>query len=216
MKRFISVSLAALLGYVSSAELEQLEDRMFLNQEGPAKTSVRQKLDEYSENLQRLNCLLYDDLTFFDLRKLEQNSDNTYTAYGSNLLDSGVGREYHVNFCRRFVVSEDGKDYKTFAYTTSGLPDSQEVRLTGSGKPSYTETVLKDVEEDSVETHILFVQSGGEACPHAQGDKKKNYEVEYEVFCDPSVTEKPTIKVDDTDLCRPKITLTHKAGCPVF
>jgi hypothetical protein len=37
-----------------------------------------------------------------------------------------------------------------------------------------------------------------------------------EVECDPSFTDKPILTVDDSDLCKPKVSLTHKAGCPIY
>lgn len=72
------------------------------------------------ENLSRLNCLLYDDLTFFDLRALEKG--NTYK----------VGKHY-FNFCKRL---KDGDGELTFAYTelADGMFDSN-TRLTGGAKP---------------------------------------------------------------------------------
>jgi hypothetical protein len=37
-----------------------------------------------------------------------------------------------------------------------------------------------------------------------------------EVFCDPTITDKPTLTMNDDDECNPKVTLAHKTGCPVF
>lgn len=37
-----------------------------------------------------------------------------------------------------------------------------------------------------------------------------------EVFCDSEITGAPVVSVDDSIECAPKITLTHKTGCPVF
>lgn len=95
MKRFISISLAILLGLVSAGEIFVPHEPVFLAEGGvPAtptdtttttgniKTGITQKVEEVNEKLQRLNCLLYDDLTFFDLRALE--STTGYEVSGSN------------------------------------------------------------------------------------------------------------------------------------
>lgn len=140
MKRFISISLAVLLGLVSATELTQ--DTTFLQSET---TTTTEKIDEVKEDLQKLYCLLYDDLTFFDLRKLERASDNLYQAYGTNVNGQGLSRQYTFNFCTRL---ETEKGDKTFGVTTEGLSaNSNKVRLTGSGKPTYTETVITTTEE---------------------------------------------------------------------
>jgi hypothetical protein len=84
MKRFISISLAALLGLVSSADIAASQDQLFLADTTEAKAFVEEK----KEDLQRLNCLLYDDLTFFDLRALEQPDESVYKVKGSTLLNN--------------------------------------------------------------------------------------------------------------------------------
>ncbi len=69
MKRFISISLAVLLGFVAAADVEVSSDTLFLADE--TQSDFKVTVAEQTEKLQRLNCLLYDDLTIFDLRKLE-------------------------------------------------------------------------------------------------------------------------------------------------
>jgi hypothetical protein len=114
MKRFISISLAALLGFVSAADVTASQDQLFL-----ADTSdVKAYAEKTAEDLQRINCLLYDDLTFFDLRKLEQPEDAVYKVHGSRLITSdGLTKEYTINFCRRFTDAQGSDESKTFAYT---------------------------------------------------------------------------------------------------
>jgi hypothetical protein len=124
-----------------------------------------------NEDLQRLNCILYDDLTFFDLRSLEQ-----YNPLNSTNLDvvaaPSAAQNYNINFCKRFIYTgSDNAETKTFVYTDNGV---DRVALTDSGKPSYTETVLSTGENE--ETHIKFVQDGGAVCtPKTDTKEAVNY-----------------------------------------
>ena len=79
MKSFISVSLALFLGLVSTMDIEAAsENRVFLQSlptdeqiaQAQKAKSLLDTVDSKSEELAKLYCLLYDDLTFFDLRKL--------------------------------------------------------------------------------------------------------------------------------------------------
>jgi len=123
-----------------------------------------------NEDLQRLNCILYDDLTFFDLRSLEQynplNSTSDVTALPS------ATQNYNINFCKRFIYTgSDNKEVKTFVYSANG---DDRVALTDSNKPSYTETVLSTGENE--QTHIKFVQDGGAVCtPKTDTKEAVNY-----------------------------------------
>lgn len=70
-----TLAVALLLNLVSCDELPEpffLQTTDQVNQAMKAKEFVTNKL----EDLTRLNCLLYNDLTFFDLRDLE--AGNTY------------------------------------------------------------------------------------------------------------------------------------------
>jgi len=44
----------------------------------------------------------------------------------------------------------------------------------------------------------------------------RNYLLSFDVFCDPTINTKPDLKVDETDICNPKISFTHSSGCPSF
>ena len=72
--------------------------------------------------------------------------------------------------------------------------------------------MITNTEEGDEEVHILFRHSEGEKCSGGEG----NYVVTTEVLCDETITGDATLTVDDTDLCHPRVTLAHKAGCPVF
>lgn len=122
-----------------------------------------------------------------------------------------------MNFCRRFSVTKgNDKEEKTFVYTYTGNSvNSDVVLLTDGKKPSYTETVLK-ASEDGDTTHIKFTIDDGDDCKKDSNGKDIEYNVDFEVFCDASITGTPVLTVDDSDVCRPKISVTHKAGCPVF
>jgi hypothetical protein len=63
MKRFTGVSLALLFGLVSTQEIFTPAEPLFLATANP-------KFEQVNEDLQKLNCFLYDDLTIFDIRKL--------------------------------------------------------------------------------------------------------------------------------------------------
>lgn len=201
MKRFISVSLAALLGLASAASVA---DPTFLQEKQDTTTTstTATKLEDMREDLSRLNCLLYDDLTFFDLRKLEQF--NPISAV-SNTLES-----YSLSFCRR----QDAKNQLTFAYRTIGNDNSESKEiLTGGSKPVRVNTVDPKTDED-LPTHITFDIEGGEKC---RTNNSLNYFVSYTVYCDAAVTGAPSVSVDDlTDLCNPRVSFSHAVGCPAF
>ena len=76
MKRYTSVVVALFLGMISAAELTN--EHIFLQTTGDVNKAMQAKefVTNKYEDLTRLNCLLYDDLTFFDIRNLE--SGNTY------------------------------------------------------------------------------------------------------------------------------------------
>ena len=144
---------------------------------------------------------MFDDLTFFDLRKLEEG--NSYQ----------IGRHY-FNFCKRL---EDTNGAKTFAYLD--LPNSledQSVRLTDGGRPVNVKTIV-NTESDTAQRHISFELDGGEACAT---NSSRNYTVKYEITCDASATAVPTLNQQNldllTDTCSPKLTFAHSTGCPVF
>ncbi len=200
MKRFISLSIAVLLGLVS-ATTEVTQDNLFL---ADTSTTIKTEVTEAHKNIKKLYCLLYDDLTVFDLRSLEKS--DPYVVKSTPSL-----KDYTLNFCKPLSVKQGDKTVDTLAYTTKGLAgQSDEVRLTGTGSIAYTETV-RSQEEDGDKTHILYRYNAGEKCGNDEV-----YQVTTEVFCDPEITGEPTITVDDTNACTPKITLTHKTGCPVF
>ena len=83
MKKILSLTLAVLFGLISAQELSN--SQMFLatedttapptpskvEEEPTLKTKASKWAADANEDLKRLNCLLYNDLTFFDLRKLE-------------------------------------------------------------------------------------------------------------------------------------------------
>lgn len=205
MKRFIPVSLAILLGLVSAAELVS-DSNLFLQAAESTSTtagnSVSQKIkgwaSEASEDLARLNCLMYNDLTFFDLRSLEKG--NTYEYLN-----------YNFNFCQRLV---DEKGEKAFALLEVG---EDYTKLTDGGRPSKVTAVLNT---ETNKRHISFVQDGGENCLAAPADAPRTLSVFYEITCDSSITDAPTLGATNVDLvsdpCQPKVTFAHKVGCPVF
>lgn len=114
--------------------------------------SLLDTYDAKSEELAKLNCLLYDDLTFFDLRELAKF--NPISAGG-----------LYFTFCGR---TKDEQGDKTFAYytTTASLTSSifgqgvDIVRLTGDGRPSKT-LAVEDTDPEKPR-HIYFEISGGE------------------------------------------------------
>lgn len=118
------------------------------------KKTFKAILGDADSKLARLSCYLYDDLTIFDLRSLE--SETGYSAQGNTKQANGELTTYYFNFCRRLKITQkdkDGKDQsdETFVYKSTSSGD---VALTDKNKPSYTETVLKDSDDDT--GHILF------------------------------------------------------------
>lgn len=197
MNRYLSVSLALFLGLVSASAL--VEDKTFLADAATesGKSTTVSKLEDMQEDLSRLNCLLYDDLTFFDLRQLEQY----------NPIQEGI---YSLSFCRR---QEAGND-KTFAYRTIGnIGSESKEALTGSGKPRNIQTIDPKTDED-LPTHITFDIVDGEKC---KADNQRSYSVSYTVYCDSAAQGRPNVTIDDiTDLCNPRVSFAHQAGCPVL
>eukprot|EP00347_Sterkiella_histriomuscorum_P010029 403338963 len=205
MKRYTSVVVAFFLGVISAAELTN--EHIFLQTTGDVNKAMQAKefVTNKYEDLTRLNCLLYDDLTFFDIRTLE--SGNTYN----------IGK-YHFNFCRR--LEDSSSDEKTFAYADiSSLFDSS-VRLTGDGKPSRVDAMF-DAQNPNGTRHLYFEIDGGEKCDlNTDKNVEKFWKVRYEINCDATVTGTPVLTLANLDLtsdvCAPKLTFSHKAGCPAF
>lgn len=104
--------------------------------------------DKY-EDLSRLNCLMYDDLTFFDIRALE--AGNKYDVLGT----------YHFNFCRILKDSSSGE--KTFAYTDVSTFLDSSTKLTGGDKPSVV-TAVHDPKSADNTRHLYFEIDGGDEC----------------------------------------------------
>lgn len=130
-----------------------------------------EKYDSSKEELAKLYCLLYDDLTFFDLRPLLK--ENLPLEHANHFF----------TFCTRFK-DEEGKH--TFAYykkastgISSILGDGVEmVRLNDGGKA--TKTLAIQEEDHEKPRHIYFEVSGGEKCPF---NESTTYKTRYEVFC---------------------------------
>ena len=80
-----------------------MEDTVFLQDISTLEKASQAKefVSEKSEDLTRINCLLFTDMTFFDLLSLE-NDTHPYQ----------IGNMY-FQFCRRL---EAGGSTKTFAY----------------------------------------------------------------------------------------------------
>lgn len=94
-----------------------------------------------------MNCLLYDDLTFFDMRRLEEG--NTYQFGG-----------YYFNFCKR--LKDSSSDEKTFAFTTNtGSMFDSSSKLTGDGKPSLVKALF-DANNPNNTRHVYFEIEGGD------------------------------------------------------
>ena len=109
MKRFIPVSLAVLLGLVSTTELTR--DQLFLQ------STFKASLSSEAKNLQKAYCLMYDDYTVFDIRALENDNEGGYQVSGT------LFKNYNINFCRSFDIQEGNKNESTFVYSSNGLGD---------------------------------------------------------------------------------------------
>lgn len=88
-------------------------------------------MSEKSEDLSRVNCLLFNDMTFYDLRALE--SDKPYQ----------IGKHY-FQFCRRLTAD----DTKTFAYFESGSMWTSQTLLTGGSRPINVKAVSNETDAD--------------------------------------------------------------------
>lgn len=139
------------------------------------------------------------DLTFFDLRKLE-NEGSFYT----------IG-DYSFQFCRR-LENPDNNDEKAFGFLTKrGTFTDETIALTNERSLSNVRAVLPDQPDQP--RHVAFDILGG------QCENNINYKMSFEIMCDDTKTDKPVFTADNLDLsdkCAPKITFAHKAGCPKF
>jgi len=161
---------------------------------------AKQFVSEKSEDLTRINCLLFTDMTFFDLRSLENDTQ----PYQINNM--------YFQFCRRLEAGST----KTFAYQENvGVFTTSYTVFTDGSSPSNVVAVQNDSNPDQPR-HIKFELDGGDVC---STDSNRKLSVRYEVFCDPSVQTQPSLtaaNLDWSDPCSPKLSFSHKSGCPVF
>lgn len=181
MKRYISISLAFTLIGLIKAEEVLTQDPVFLQDLSTLETanSARKFVSDKTEDLTRVNCLLFNDMTFFDLRSLENE-----TPYQ-------IGNHY-FQFCRRLKAG----DTKTFAYVENGALFTSQTVLTDGGRPVNVKAVM-DEENPDAPRHISFEMDGGETCAF---DSNRQYSVRYEITCDPEVVEKPSLDITNLDL----------------
>jgi len=113
------------------------------------------------------------------------------------------------------VTAPCGKtDVNAYAYSYPGNSQGESctVLTDGNFMPSHVDAHDDKNNTDPVKAkrHLILTQDGGDTC----GEKKTQSSITYEIFCD-NVTDTSKMTVDDTDPCNPRITFTHKAGCPV-
>lgn len=84
--------------------------------------------------------------------------------------------------------------------------------MTDGSKPSQV-LAIRNEEDPTEPSHVYYEHSNGEKC---LADSNKNYKVRYEIYCGTS-EGKPDLNVDLlTDPCAPKVTFSHRVGCPAF
>ena len=127
-------------------------------------------------------------MTVFDIRSLETSTPYNFGTYS-------------LSFCRPI----DFGSQKGYVY------NGNKVIAPTAVSPSNVQTVPQTETTDPA-THLTFDQVSTTECV---ADPTKTYVVSYEILCDPTV-ESATVTVDETDLCNPQVSLTHKSGCPVF
>lgn len=134
-----------------------------------------------STDLDNVSCLLYDEMTVFNLKPLERSkTDGGYLKNG-----------YRFNFCKRFNISDfnnAGKYEETYIYLekdVSVVPPSG-IPMSNSLYPKRTETVDEFVHENGVEEprHLKIAYRSDHKCKDNSFEDDVYWETEFEIFCD--------------------------------
>lgn len=127
----------------------------------------------------KLSCLVYDDLSFYDLRGLR--SDSGYSVAPSN----GVSHNYTFNLCS--FIAQPCNGHKVF-----GCKDSAdgEFSLTSGSLDNLTSTV-EEGQDGTKFVHMMF--AGGDQCAD-----NKSYSMTVDLYCNDKGTreEAPLVRVN--------------------
>jgi len=188
-KRFISFSLAVLLGF-AAASTEFAEPSFLV------------EVDDY----EKASCYIYKDWTLFDLRPLYKKEG--YTNKG-----------YNVNFCKPFELQDPeaaDKIIKTYAYTNKKTPSGDKAVLYTDGDLLASKRQV--FEDENGERHLRFVRDTNVKCAERDG-VIVNYTATFEIDCNSTGKRDAPLndlKVNDTDPCNLHVTGSHRAGCPIL
>ncbi|CDW74601.1 UNKNOWN [Stylonychia lemnae] len=171
-----------------------------------AKRGAKQASDS---ELLKLSCLVYDDLSFYDLRGLEsEQSDYSF-------ISSNSKHNYYFNLCA-FTNKACGED-TTQAFGIRVDQNNQCTKLTGNNLQSLNTSVE---EYSDGERYVQLKFAGGDKCKEAGAtnpEAKYSMTLKLECKADGKKEAPLNIKtVEVTDKCAPIITASHKNACPVF
>eukprot|EP00347_Sterkiella_histriomuscorum_P009292 403341764 len=162
------------------------------------------------EELLRLSCLVYDDMSFYDLRGLQNDkSDYKYEVAKAN----GETHFYNFNMCQ-YTNGYCTGNRKVFGYKEdkAGTCNS----LTNGNLQNLTSTVEEDL--DSGERYVQMKYLGGQECFQAETGVD-NYSMTINLRCNSDGKKEDQLLVEGVNTkskCHPVITASHKIACPVF
>lgn len=179
MNRFITLSVAVLLGLVSANQISQ-------------EPSVYVDLSD----AEKVSCLMYKDLTYFDYTKLYLEDGYTYGNYS-------------LNFCKSLsFLNEDNSTTHAFAYkNVSGV-----VTVYADGGDLTPDVV--EVYDLEGERNVRYTYNSATNCTD---DATQTLSATYQIVCDDSDDEEDLADLSVAeDTCKITINGSHKHACAKF
>ena len=158
-----------------------------------------------------LNCLIYQDLSFYDLRALASTTDYSISD-GTNT--------YYFNLCS-YTQDQCNSSQSVYAYFNDSSDSC--TALSDDDPDSVSSTVVSD---SSNIDYISIEYSNGDVCvSNTTTDNSTNttvdnsiyYSVIIQAYCDPNGTSSDALSINSintTNTCQPTINVSHYDACP--
>lgn len=216
MKRFITLTVAVLLGLVSSQDVPKTKPETHpTNQTDFVNRSSDFKMSWDTVTL-AASCQVYEDLTLFNLLPVRG------PYYAELDLDNdakGVKEKLEVYFCNP-VKQNEAISKRSLVYlrntTTANNQTKRAARLTSGDNSFSSKNVLRNGNGD-ITGISLIAQDSSDDSKSAFCKGTTRWSVSFNVMCNASETGALSydklISAKNSDKCTLEFTATHNAGC---